>query len=168
MTETAIVSEGVPRPCTEDEFVSVTGCNPCFCKFILKQLASFLGISGIGWLLDFALFNLLHLKFDSVFLCNLLSVFAATIFVFFVSTRKTFIQRPGGISLKIKFLLYVLYQIVLTVVVSKLLDWTNSALILFLLPEHLVCFAGAMSKVAVTPIAMFCNFCTLKLLVEKL
>ena len=137
-------------------------------RHIVMQVVSFLGISGIGWILDFALFNLLHLRFESVFFCNLLSVFVATTFVFLVSTRKTFVQRPEGVTLKMKFLLYALYQIVLTFAVSEILDWTNSALIRFLLPEHLVCFAGAMSKVAVTPIAMFCNFCTLKLLVEKL
>ena len=56
-----------------------------------------------------------HIKLDlqkTIQLANDSSL-VAVCFVFCVSTRKTFVQKDGGIPLKVKFVIYILYQIIL-------------------------------------------------------
>ena len=88
---------------------------------LLKQGIAFVGISGIGWIMDFVIFNLLNLRSSYVAVNNMVSSLVAVCFVFCVSTRKTFVQKDGGIPLKVKFVIYILYQIILILLVSQLL-----------------------------------------------
>ena len=64
---------------------------------LLKQGIAFVGISGIGWIMDFVIFNLLNLRSSYVAVNNMISSLVAVCFVFCVSTRKTFVQKDGGI-----------------------------------------------------------------------
>ena len=129
-----------------------------FCRFI--------GVSGIGWVMDFVLYTLLtgviHLP---VALSNYLSTIPAITFVFFVSTRKLFVCRPDGLTKPAKYALYVIYQLILVTCVSFLAQWL-AAILPALLP-FLSSFAKLAAKILITPITMVCNFFVLKILAEK-
>lgn len=73
---------------------------------LLRQAIQFIGISGIGWLMDFTIFSLLGLCSANLTINNIISSSVAVSFVFVVSTCKTFVQKNGGMNLKIKFAIY--------------------------------------------------------------
>ena len=135
---------------------------------LLRQVIAFVGISGIGWIIDFAIFNLLNVKSDYVAANNMISSLVAVCFVFSVSTRKTFVQKDGRFNIRIKFAIYVLYQIVLIILISKLLAAINAGLMSVLVGSTLAGFSAMIAKIIVTPITMLLNFCVMKLLIERL
>ena len=74
---------------------------------IFKQGVAFLGISGLGWLIDFGVYSVLTSIFlFAVMPANMASALPAITFVFFSATYKTFKNRPGSISLGYKYLVY--------------------------------------------------------------
>ena len=133
---------------------------------ILKKMCAFLLFSGIGWLIDFGLYTFLTgvLSFP-VAGANYLSSIPAITFVFFVSTRKTFQCRPDGLSKGKKYLIYVIYQLLLITAVSFLAQWLDS-LYGNLLPQ-LKELSEILAKITITPITMLCNFFVLRLIAEK-
>ena len=135
---------------------------------LLAQAAQFVGISGIGWLIDFAIFNLLHLAVEKVALCNTVSSLVAVAFVFAVSTRKTFVQKAGGISLKAKFVLYVVYQFVLIFAMSALISVITGFLSRIFAETVAESFSAMAAKIVVTPVTMTLNFCVMKFLIERI
>lgn len=137
-------------------------------KRLLDQAIHFVGISGIGWLLDFTVFNLLNFVSARVDVNNMISSLIAVCFVFTVSTRKTFVQKENGIPLKHKFVIYVLYQLVLIFAVSYVLFQINGMLIEILKGTAVSSFTALMAKIIVTPFTMLCNFIVMKLLIEKI
>lgn len=133
-----------------------------------RQGLRFIGISGIGWIIDFAIFNLLNVLSDYVTINNVISSLVAVCFVFGVSTRKTFKQKDGGISIKEKFAVYILYQIVLILVISQVLGGINRALVEVLDESVLSSISAMISKIIITPITMITNFFVMKLLIERI
>lgn len=133
---------------------------------LISKFFRFIGISGIGWILDFVIYTLLtsaaHLP---VALSNYISTIPAITLVFFVSTRKLFVCRPDGLSLRAKYVLYVVYQLLLVTGVSFLAQWLAVALPLLL--PFLSGFAKLAAKILITPVTMVCNFFVLKYLAEK-
>ena len=133
----------------------------------ISNLCRFLAISGVGWCIDFGIYTLLTGPLrQPVALSNYLSSIPAITFVFFVSTRKTFICRPDGLTKTAKYLFYVLYQLVLVSCVSFLAQWLAGVL-----PGHfpfLAEYAKLSAKVVITPITILCNYFVLKILAEKL
>lgn len=133
---------------------------------LISKFFRFIGVSGIGWVIDFVIYTLLtgvaHLP---VALSNYLSSLPAITFVFFVSTRKLFLCRPDGLSLRAKYVLYVVYQFVLVTGVSFLAQWL--AVVLPALLPFLSGLAKLAAKILITPITMVCNFFVLKILAEK-
>lgn len=137
-------------------------------KKLFYQALRFVGISGIGWLLDFTVFNVLNLWFARVDVNNVISSLVGVCFVFAVSTRKTFVQKENGIPLKWKFVVYVLYQLVLIFAVSLLLARLNVLLLSVLAGSALESFSALLSKILITPLTMICNFIVMKLLIERI
>lgn len=135
---------------------------------LLKQGIAFIGISGVGWIIDFLIFNLLTLKFEYVAVNNMISSLVAVCFVFCVSTRKTFIQKDGGINIKIKFAVYIAYQIILVLLISQLLALINTYLAVALGETIIGDFSAMISKIIVTPVTMILNFCVMKFLIERI
>ncbi|NRV15039.1 putative flippase GtrA [Clostridium beijerinckii] len=83
------------------------------------QMSKFLGISGTGWLIDFLIYLLLTIKLNlDVGYSNFISGIPALTFVFLVSTRKIFEYKSDGHSLKMKYSIYFLYQMILIVIIS--------------------------------------------------
>ena len=137
-------------------------------KKLLNQALRFVGISGIGWILDFTVFNVLNIWFPRVDVNNVISSLVGVCFVFTVSTRKTFIQKENGIPLKWKFVAYVLYQLVLIFAVSFLLAKINVFLLAALAGTSIEAFSAVLSKIIITPLTMACNFVVMKLLIERI
>ena len=133
---------------------------------LISKFFRFVGISSIGWIIDFVIYTLLtevaHLP---VALSNYISTVPAITLVFFVSTRKLFICRPDGLSLRAKYVLYVVYQLLLVTGVSFLAQWLAGALPLLL--PFLSSFTKLAAKILITPVTMVCNFFVLKYLAEK-
>ena len=133
---------------------------------LISKFFRFVGISGIGWIIDFVIYTLLtEVAHFPVALSNYISTVPAITLVFFVSTRKLFICRPDGLSLRAKYVLYVVYQLLLVTGVSFLAQWLAGALPLLL--PFLSGFAKLAAKILITPITMVCNFFVLKYLAEK-
>ena len=104
-------------------------------------------------------------KNNNVIFSNILSSIPAITFVFFVSTRKIFLTHIGKFSLKQKYLIYILYQIILIVTVSII------GQMLYNISEPLLNNKGLLKiiiKLTITPITMITNFFVMKFLAEKL
>ena len=133
---------------------------------LLKKLGAFLLFSGVGWLIDFGIYSILTGPANfPVAPANYLSSVPAITFVFFASTRKTFQCRPDGMSKGTKYLIYVVYQLLLLTAVSFLAQILDP-----LLARMLPVFADyskLLAKVCITPVTMLCNFFVLRLIAEK-
>lgn len=135
---------------------------------LLRQAIQFIGISGIGWLMDFTIFSLLGLCSANLTINNIISSSVAVSFVFVVSTCKTFVQKNGGMNLKIKFAIYVTYQIVLIFVISRLLALLAVLISAILIETAFAKFSGMLAKILVTPFTMCANFFVMKFLIERI
>ena len=56
---------------------------------LLKQGIAFVGISGIGWIMDFVIFNLLNLRSSYVAVNNMISSLVAVCFVFWRNSSES-------------------------------------------------------------------------------
>lgn len=137
-------------------------------KKLIKQGIQFLCTSGIGWIIDFGIFSFLTRNMGNVSLVNMISSLVAVTFVFSVSTKKTFSQRSQGLSLGVKYVVYIVYQLVLITVISRVLGAVNIWLIENLLVGTWLNYSALISKVLVTPITMIMNFIVMKFLIERI
>ena len=138
-------------------------------KKILKQFINFLFLSGIGWLIDFTLYllfsNIFNLK---IIYSNILSSIPAVTFVFFVSTRKIFSKNNSRISLKEKYLIYFLYQLILILLISLLAQYLYLPSLKNISMNAELKLLKIIIKILITPITMLINFIVMKFLIEKL
>lgn len=134
---------------------------------LLKQMLKFFGISGIGWILDFIIYTSLTVFLTSrVDISNMISSFIGITFVFLFSTKKVFINN-SKISLKIKYLIYIIYQVVLILIVSEVMLYLKKYF--FSLDIKLLLkYINIVVKVIVTPFTMLINFIVIKKLIEKI
>lgn len=136
-------------------------------KKLLMQSLKFVGLSGIGWLLDFGTYTLLGFASSNVVLNNIISSWVGVTFVFIFATRNVF-KNNSKISLKWKYLIYLLYQLVLIFLISKLLGVINTSMENNINIVLIVKFSALISKILVTPITMVLNFFVMKGVIEKL
>ena len=138
-------------------------------KKILKQFINFLFLSGIGWIIDFTLYllfsNIFNLK---IIHSNILSSIPAVTFVFFVSTRKIFSKNNSRISLKEKYLIYFLYQLILILLISLLAQYLYLLSLKNISMNIELKLLKIIIKILITPITMLINFIVMKFLIEKL
>ena len=135
-------------------------------KLLLIQFVKFLLISGTGWLIDFGLYSILTgiLSFEVLY-SNILSSIPAITFVFVISTKKVFKENKKGFSIKQKYIIYFIYQMVLIFIVSLLGQFLYVAAI-----KNSIDFKALKIaiKVMITPVTMVLNFFVIKYLAEKL
>ena len=136
-------------------------------KKLLVQAIRFVGLSGIGWLLDFCVFAILGNVSSNVIANNFLSSWMGVTFVFLFATRKVF-RNNSRISLKWKYAIYLLYQLILIALVSQLLGFVNGLLLDYVHISLIEQFSGIAAKILVNPITMLLNFIVMKNLIEKL
>ena len=137
-------------------------------KSLWTKIWQFLITSGIGFILDFITYTILTQKFGfRVATANILSSIVGATFAFIVSTHKIFDTNKTRIPLYLKYVMYILYQMVLILAVSFLGEYLNTLLtqnvdIAFINQNRkLIC------KVLITPITMTCNFLVMKAISEK-
>ena len=136
-------------------------------KKIIKQFFSFIGISGIGWIIDFVIYNILYSVFKvDISIANIISSLVGVTFVFIFSTRKVF-ENSGKLDIRIKCAIYIVYQIILILCVSKIMPSIKDLLISFDI-KLVVKYANVLAKILITPITMTINFIFMKYLIEKL
>ena len=136
---------------------------------LLKKFLQFMLVSGVGWVLDFGIFTLLTATLPMV-ISNCISSLTAVTFVFFVSTWKILGNKTDGHSRQVKYLVYVVYQLLLITGVSFLAQWLHGLLegwtalsALPLLGEH----TKLVAKILITPLTMVCNFFVLRQISER-
>lgn len=127
----------------------------------------FVGLSGIGWLLDFSIYVTLGLLYGNLVLNNMISSWVGVTFVFLIATRKIFKNR-GIIPLGCKYLIYLLYQGLLIFIISKFLNYINSFIVGKLNLDIITRSAPIISKILVTPVTMILNFLVMKNVIEKI
>ena len=131
------------------------------------QAVKFVGLSGIGWIMDFCIYTVLGFVSDNIVLNNIISSWVGVTFVFIFATRKVF-KNNSKIPLKWKYVIYLLYQCVLIFFVSKLLGVINNVIITNISIELVQRFSTLISKIFVTPITMVLNFFVMKYVIEKI
>ena len=134
---------------------------------LLRQILRFLGLSGIGWLMDFTVYTLLSLRMENLALVNVFSSLVGASFVFLFSTRFVF-RDSHRIPLGLKYVIYIVYQLLLIFLISKLLAWIAAGIALYAPWALLRKLAAVLSKIIVTPITMTVNFLVMKAVIEKL
>ena len=99
-------------------------------KELLIKGLKFIGFSGIGWLIDTTFYMILTSIFKlNIDISNIFSSLVGVTFVFIMSTRKIFVSK-SKINIKIKYLIYVIYQAILIITVSKLMLLLKSVITL--------------------------------------
>ena len=138
-------------------------------KKILRQFIKFLFLSGIGWLIDFTLYLIFSNIFDfRIIYSNILSSIPAVTFVFFVSIQKIFIKNKKGLTLKEKYLIYFLYQVILIITISLLGQYLYLLILKNIAIKIKLKILKLIIKILITPITMLINFIVMKFLIEKL
>jgi len=137
------------------------------CGDTIRQAFKFFLTSGVGWIIDFTVYGLLGLVSPHVFLSNILSSFCGVTFVFIVSIRKNFTVKKSKVTLKQKYIIYLLYQVMLILVISVVLSCFYDALQQSVIPL-LARYAKMGAKILVTPFTMVINFIVMKMLIEKI
>jgi putative flippase GtrA len=134
----------------------------------------FIVISGIGWIIDFGIYTLLTSIIRlSVIYSNIISAVPAVTFVFIFSTRKIFKNSVKRITLKEKYILFLIYQVILVTTISIFAEYLyNNMKASNVLDINNLDFIYQNLKLTVklmiTPITLLCNFIFMKVLVEKL
>ena len=136
-------------------------------KKLIKQAIKFVGLSGIGWILDFCIYTTLGGISTSLVLNNIISSGMGVTFVFIFATRKVF-KNNSKIPLKWKYIIYLGYQFVLICSISNLLNGVNTAIVNNISIELILRVSSIIAKVVVTPITMILNFFVMKGLIEKI
>ena len=136
-------------------------------KKLIKQALKFFGISGIGWIMDFCIYNALGFICSNLTINNIISSGVGVTFVFIFATRKVF-QNNSKIPLKWKYVIYLAYQILLILLASKILSYINLFILSHITIELIVKFAPMLSKIIITPFTMLLNFIVMKGLIENL
>lgn len=140
-------------------------------KKLLIQIGKFLLVSGTGWIMDFSIYLLLTMKLNFlVGYSNFISGLPALTFVFFVSTRNIFKHNNNGISLRRKYFIYFVYQMILIAIVSSVgqllyfIALASNLNNIIIIKQNL----KILIKILITPITMILNFCVMKVLSERL
>lgn len=140
-------------------------------KKLLKQIYSFLAVSGTGWLIDICIYTILTNKFCiNVAYGNMISGIPALTFVFLLSTRKIFTVREKGMPLKNKYIIYLCYQLFLILIVSWFgqILFDRAVKINWISESVLFQYLKLIIKIIITPITMTVNFIVMKMLSERL
>lgn len=154
----------------EMKYLSNLKWNHLTIKRIFKQFIRFIGISGMGFLIDFSVYCFLTgiIGFH-IALANIISSTPAITYVFILSTKKVFaVTGNNRMRVGYKYIIYLLYQILLVCLVSmlaqKLCDVYNN----FEVNNNIrIPYVKLIIKCLITPITMTCNFIFMKILSEK-
>ena len=133
-------------------------------KNIIKQAFHFFIVSGIGWLIDMLIYTIIS-HYLPVFMANIISSTVSVTYVYIVSTKKIFAN--AGIDIKIKYLIYIIYQIIMITTFSFVISGLAKFLGQVVKSNFVLKYSKICAKILVTPITMVLNFLFMKFLIEK-
>ena len=137
-------------------------------KKLIKQAFGFIGISGIGWIIDLIVYTVLTSLLEvDVNIANMFSSFVGVSFVFIVSTRKLFINN-SKINIKIKYIIYIVYQVLLISSASYIMLLLKDGILDLTDINLIVNYIDILVKIIITPFTMLINFIVMKFLIEKM
>ncbi len=136
-------------------------------KGLVRQAVRFIGLSGIGWLMDLCVYTVLGIWSEDLFLSNIVSSWVGVTFVFLLSTRYVFKDR-GRIPLKWKYVIYLSYQCVLILLMSELLAAVDAVITRAISIAIILDLSAIISKVVITPVTMVLNFIVMKGIMERI
>jgi putative flippase GtrA len=132
----------------------------------MKKAIKFTFVSGIGFIIDFIIYNILTLIFHiNVGISNMISSLVGVTFVFFTSTKHIFENNTSNIKLKYKYLIYVVYQIVLILVASRVIIVFKN----FFISSNIMLvakYAKILAKIFITPFTLTINYFVMKKLTK--
>ena len=134
---------------------------------LFNKMLKFYGVSVLGWIIDFSIYNLFIFLFDiNVSTINIMSSLIGVTFIFIFSTSKIF-DNGNKLDVKTKYFIYIAYQIILILSVSKVLLIFKS----YLLASDNILFvnyANVLAKILITPITASLNFIVMRSIIEKM
>lgn len=135
-------------------------------KKILVQAISFFGLSGIGWIIDICIYSIMCNFNIQTIIANIISSFVAVTFVYITSTKKIFKNINEDFNVKKKYIVYIVYQILIVLISSIVINFLSNEIInceVNIISNYHKIFA----KIFVTPFTMITNFVFMKFLIEK-
>lgn len=136
-------------------------------KKIIIQAFSFFGLSGIGWLIDMSIYSILTYFNVYTILANIISSFVAVTFVYLTSTKKIFVNINDSFNVKKKYIVYILYQVIIVLISSTIINLIAENLVNIDI-KLITDYAKISAKIIVTPFTMITNFIFMKFLIEKI
>lgn len=135
-------------------------------KKIIVQAISFFGLSGIGWIIDMCIYSIMSNFNIQTIIANIISSFVAVTFVYTTSTKKIFKNINKDFNVKKKYIVYIVYQILIVLISSTVINFLSNEIInceIGIISHYYKIFA----KIFVTPFTMITNFVFMKFLIEK-
>ena len=130
----------------------------------------FISVSGIGFLIDFAVYYYLttYIGFPIAY-GNMVSAIPAITWVFVFSTNKIFKTNKNTCNIVIKYAIYLCYQALLLIIVSYLAQLIYNFLLPYISDVWIIGdYLNLLCKCIITPITMTCNFFMMKFLAERI
>ncbi len=128
----------------------------------MLRVIKFIFVSGLGFFIDFILYSILIRIINAdIFIISLFTSLVGVTFVFFTSTKKVFETNVANIPLKYKYLIYVVYQIILILVCSKIIvylnDWFSTSNITLISK-----YSKELAKLCIPPVTLTINYFVMK------
>jgi putative flippase GtrA len=128
----------------------------------LKNPSHFIGIAGIGWLLDTTVFfSFVYGLHGSPFAANFVGGIIGASFTFLLSRERIFVEKRGRTWVRLAG--YLSYTLGLLIVASAAVHWL-AASINYFYPPLPAPSAALAAKIIVTPFTLVLNYCVAKLL----
>ena len=144
----------------------------------IVRLSAFAVLSGIGWLIDFSIFNFLVANHHSNLKSNIISASVAVAFVFITARRWIFLNHVGHLRWTIGK--YIVWNCLAITAASYLLKLTASGLNhldfhdiivqfgpISALPISKNILVSNAAKLLVTPLTMYANFIAMGYIFER-
>ena len=128
----------------------------------MLRVIKFVFVSGLGFFIDFVLYSILiRIVNIDIFIISLFTSLVGVTFVFFTSTKKVFETNVANIPLKYKYLIYVVYQIILILICSKIIVYLND--IFAVSSIALVSkYSKELAKLCIPPVTLTINYFVMK------
>ncbi len=128
----------------------------------MLRVIKFVFVSGLGFFIDFVLYSILIRLINlDIFVISLFTSLVGVTFVFFTSTKKVFENNTANIPLKYKYLIYVVYQIILILVCSKIIVYLNG--IFETSSVTLISkYSKELAKLCIPPVTLTINYFVMK------
>lgn len=132
----------------------------------MRKVVKFMGVSVLGFSLDFITFSLMAWSGVPPVAANMISSCIGATVTFVLSTRFVF-KKGGLLPLPLKWATYIMWEVVLTVTASFVLAKIDTVLAATL-PEKIRMLADPLSKCAITPFTLCANFFVVRYAIERL